>query len=174
MASNKQFESLVLALKKTSGQKEARELLKYCSFNLDIGAELLPAAKLIEDVMVPDASPAMRYRLACFYVAIEEEIRPFEILCDLAWEDGFAPAQWRLGKYILQGRVPGFDRSTAYDLLETAKANGHKRASQAIAWGRYRDSKFPLNAIFYCKAVALNIYVIYHRDILGRRDQSIL
>jgi hypothetical protein len=94
------------------------------------------------------------------------------VLRDLAYDEGFAPAQWRLGALIIFDRAPWIERSVGYYLLETASANGHLRVT--LNYAKFADGGVVKKLSVLPALVYATAKYRFYRDILrdsGQRMQ---
>lgn len=149
----------------------AENLLTFAYQHLDEKELLLQLAPAIDAASL-GLSPRGKYALACILLRVDEGNRSFELLRDLAWDEGFGPAQWRLGRMIVFGEVEGFERELGFDLLETARSNGHVRALQSILVARSCTKKFPISECYRIAGFLLGIRAAFIRRILKRNDET--
>lgn len=164
-----------LSKAETGTEDDAVALLRLCYDHLDDIAGVTEAALFLKQRLAhtPDYR---RYQLAGLYVNMDMVDEAFSALVDLAWKDGFAPAQWRLGRMILDKEFDEYEVSTEHgmDLLKTATRAGHLRAAAEWHGHMARVSAFPLSLYHWFRYRIFVFKTVWHRDIKGHKDQSVL
>jgi hypothetical protein len=126
------------------------------------------------ELVLTDAPAYQLYQVGMLYLSAKEMSEVVRVLRDLAYDEGFAPAQWRLGALIIFDRVPWIERSVGYDLLDTASANGHLRAPVTLNHAKFADGGVLKKLSVLPALVYATAKYRFYRDILrdsGQRMQ---
>lgn len=162
-----------LAKAKQGSEQDSIDLLRLCYDHLHQAEQVAKAAVFLQSRLV-QAPAYRRYQIAGLFVNLDMRKPAYEMLVDLSWDDRFAPAQWRLGRMVVDQEFDELDENAGMDLLLTAAKAGHLRAT--AEWHRHkaRMTSFPTSLIHW---LAYRIFVfrtVWRRDICGKKDQTVL
>lgn len=153
----------------------AHKLLTHAYKNYDDKPSILVWSKAVAGSL-EHLGPRAKYATAGLLINADERSLSYEILRDLAWDDGYPPAQWQLGRMIANEEIilDDADRETGFDLLRTAQENGHLRARQSILMARAGDMVFPISIIYRIVAYCLGFRTAILKVVFKKQDETVI
>ena len=161
----------------SNGDTQAiEELLSHGYANLHDRALIRRIGMTIYSTDTSKLGPRAAYATAGLLINSGEDEASYKILRDLAWDVGYGPAQWRLGRMLANRELvlEDADREVGFELLRTARSNGHLRANQSILLAMSKDKPFPVSTVLKACATLLGLRTAVLKVVFKKNDERVI